>query len=95
MTWVHLQRATEASFDDYQKVQQILGEDVPAGLVLHVAGEEDGHWRSVSVWESESAWLRFRDQRLMPAVIEAFGPQALDGGPPLEESFEVRHSLGM
>lgn len=72
---------------------QALGADdnPPDGLILHAAGEENGKWRSVDVWESESAYNRFRDARLMPAVREAMGEEAVAASPPPQESFEIKH----
>jgi hypothetical protein len=40
---------------------------------------------------SEAAYNRFREERLMPAVIKAMGEEAVAAGPPPQESFEVKH----
>jgi len=93
MAWAHIQTAQETGWADYEKVVQAVGveDDPPEGLIVHAAGEENGHWRSVSVWESEAAYERFRDERLMPAARAALGDEVIDAGPPPEESFEVKH----
>ena len=93
MTWVQNQKDQEATWDDYERVSKAVAVDgnPPEGLILHAAGEEDGKWRSVDIWESESAYQRFRDERLMPAVREAMGEAAIAAGPPPQESFEVKH----
>ena len=93
MTWVLIQKAQEASWDDYESVSKALAvnDSPPEGLILHAAGEENGKWRSVDVWESEAAYEQFRDQRLMPAVQEAMGADAIAAGPPPSESFEVKN----
>jgi heme-degrading monooxygenase HmoA len=93
MTWVQIQKAQEATWDDYERVAKAVGVDgnPPEGLIVHAAGEENGKWRSVDVWESEAAYQRFRDERLMPAVREAMGEAAIAAGPPPQESFEVKH----
>ena len=93
MTWVQIQRARVAAWEDYERVQRVLGDVAPDGLVLHVAGEVDGHWQAVSIWESREAFARFREQRLMPAVVQALGAGFAAGGPPEDEWFEVRHTL--
>jgi len=93
MTWVQIQRARVAVWEDYQRVQEALGDEVPEGLVLHLAGEVGGHWRAVSVWESREAFARFREQRLIPAVAAALGASFAAGGPPEDEWFEVRHLI--
>ena len=94
MPWVQIQKSTEAKWDDYERVQHVLGEDAPAGLIMHAAGEiEGGRWQSVSVWESEDDFNRFREERLMPAVQQALGEAMLESGPPPSETFEAKHVL--
>ena len=93
MAWALVQGATEMTWSDYEKVTQALNVDgdPPPGLIVHAAGEVDGKWRSVDVWESEADYNRFREGRLMPAVIQAMGEEAVAAGPPPQESFEVKH----
>ena len=43
------------------------------GLLTHTAGEADGGFRVVDVWESEEAMNDFRDNRLFPAIKAAVG----------------------
>jgi hypothetical protein len=93
MTWVQVQRAHTATWEHYESVQRALGDEVPDGLILHAAGEVDGHWRAVSVWESREAFARFRDARLLPAVQQALGADFAAAGPPADEWFEVGHQL--
>lgn len=91
MTWVQIQKSSEATWSDYQKVQDELGDEPPDGLRYHVAGEiEGGRWQSVSVWESEEHFNRWRDARLLPAVEKAL-PQFAQAGPPASETFEAKH----
>jgi len=93
MAWIQIQKAQEATWADYERISEALDVDEhpPEGLILHAAGEEDGHWRSVDVWESEAAFERFRNERLMPAVVEIMGDAAVAAGPPPTESFEAKH----
>jgi hypothetical protein len=91
MAWVHVQKAEEASWADYERVAAAVGDDVPAGLVLHAAGEVDGKWRAVSVWESKEAAEKFRDERVLPAATAALGADVVEAGPPPEEWFEAKH----
>jgi hypothetical protein len=93
MAWVLIQKAQEMGWAEYERVSRAVGVDdnPPEGLIVHAAGEEDGKWRSVDVWESEAAYQRFRDERLMPAVQEALGEEAVAAGPPPQESFEAKH----
>lgn len=41
----------------------------PAGLIVHTSGPADGGWRIVDVWESAEDFNRFRDERVVPAVM--------------------------
>ncbi len=92
MPWVQIQKSTQAKWDDYERVQQVMGDDPPPGLIYHAAGEvEGGRWQSVSIWESEGDFDRFRDERLMPAVQEALGAEMVQSGPPPSETFEAKH----
>jgi hypothetical protein len=63
-----------ASWHDYRRVSVPALEPVPAGLILHVAGPTDEGFRIIAVWESESAWERFRSERLAPAIACFGGP---------------------
>jgi uncharacterized protein YeaC (DUF1315 family) len=95
MTWVQIQKAKQATWDDYSRVQHALeGGGTPAGLIYHAAGEQpDGCWQAVSIWESEDGFNRFRDERILPAVRRALGEDMADAGPPPSESFEAKHIL--
>lgn len=93
MTWVQIQKATETSWDEYERGAKAMAleDNPPEGLLMHAAGEENGKWRSVDIWESEAAFERFRDEQLFPALREVMGEDVLSAGPPSQESFEVKH----
>jgi len=92
MPWVQIQKAAEVGWDDYQRVQQAVGDDIPEGLIYHAAGEqENGRWQAVSIWESEDHFNRFRDERLLPVVQQVLGGDVSAAGPPPTESFEAKH----
>ena len=95
MPWVQIQKATQATWDDYSQVQDALeGGGKPAGLVYHAAGEQpNGCWQAVSIWESEADFDRFRNERIVPAVRAALGDEMVEAGPPPSESFETKHVL--
>ncbi|MGY6501417.1 MAG: hypothetical protein ACXIVQ_11075 [Acidimicrobiales bacterium] len=62
----------------YERIVRGLGETPPAGLIVHIATERpEGGLRYTDVWESESAFERFAEQRLHPVVhgilAEVFG----------------------
>jgi hypothetical protein len=53
-----------ASWEQYERFAQAFEGPAPQGLVIHTAGPTDEGFRIIAVWESESAWARFRDDRL-------------------------------
>jgi hypothetical protein len=94
MPWVQIQKSTEVTWADYERVQQAVGEELPPGLLYHAAGEvEGGRWQSVSIWRSEDDFNRFREERLLPAVEQALGAAMAGAGPPAAETFEAKHVL--
>jgi hypothetical protein len=53
----------------YKRVADGLGEEVPEGLVFHLAVERpEGGLRYIDVWESEEDADRFTEERLHPVV---------------------------
>jgi hypothetical protein len=94
MAWVQIQKAEQATWDDYERVSAAIGDERPAGLILHAAGEVHGTWQAVSVWESQEAYETFRDERLLPAVKAALSEELAAGGPPPTEWFAVKHMIG-
>jgi hypothetical protein len=49
------------------------GNQLPEGCELHIAGPVDQGWRVITVWESQEAFDRFRDEKFLPAVREVGG----------------------
>jgi hypothetical protein len=41
----------------------------PAGGRIRMAGPAVGGWRIVSLWDSDADYERFRDERLVPALV--------------------------
>ena len=95
MAWVVIQKAAATGWAEYEQVSQAVGadENPPAGLIVHAAGEENGKWCSVDIWESEADFERFQEERLLPAARAALGDAIVDAGPPPQESFEVKHLI--
>jgi hypothetical protein len=56
--------------------QKVIGRAAEKGMQSHSAGEGDGAWRIIEVWESREGLNRFRQEDLAPAVDEVSGGQA-------------------
>ncbi len=74
-----------------------VNSDPPAGLLAHCAGEIDGVFQVIDVWESEADARRFDAERLGPAINEVVfagdatqSPDPANAAPPA--LFEL-HSL--
>ena len=93
MAWVQIQQAEQGSWDDYEKVAALIGDEKPEGLIVRAAGEVDGRWKGVSIWESKEAFERFAEERIHPAVKEVLGDRMEAAGPPRTEWFEARHVI--
>jgi len=60
-------RDTATSWEDYRRLAAELGDDVPAGLLIHVAGRTAEGVREIEVWSSRGALERYQRERLRPA----------------------------
>ena len=78
--------APDGGMEMYERVNEKMGiaHDPPAGLIVHTASETDGTMVIVDVWESQEAFDRFSEERLMPALREVMG------GDPPETATTVR-----
>jgi hypothetical protein len=66
-----------ATKEQYDAVNEKLGDEMPAGGLVHTGGQlPDGRQRVIDVWESEADWESFRNNTLGPAVQEVAGDQA-------------------
>jgi hypothetical protein len=95
MTWVQIQKAEQARWEDYERVGEVLSLGAPPpGLIYHAAGEQpDGRWQAVSIWESEADYVTFLEERVLPAVRQALGEEMAAAPPPPSESFEAKHII--
>jgi hypothetical protein len=65
---------TQAQYDE---VRAGIGNEVPKGLVAHLAIRQDGGLRYIDVWDNEADWERFRDERVNPAVRKMMGAHGI------------------
>jgi hypothetical protein len=64
-----------------------VDENPPEGLLIHTAGDVDGQWQIVDVWESEEHADRFGTERLGPAIEAVMG--GTPPGPPPTTIYEA------
>ena len=70
----------------YERIAAGLGDEPPAGLVVHLAAENpDGGLRYIDVWDSEEDWNRFVEDRLHPVVHSLLNEVFGDDMPPEPE----------
>lgn len=74
---------TREMYDAVNAALLRAGDTPPDGLIMHSAGEADGKWQIVDVWESEEQAQRFDSERLIPAIAAASGEESPATRPPL------------
>jgi hypothetical protein len=68
-----------------------VANDPPGGLIFHWAGEVDGKWTIIDVWEARAAYDRFREERLQPAIQKVSGMDPAGGPQPTITEFPVHN----
>jgi hypothetical protein len=56
VAYIRITQPPNVTADTYEKVNaqlEAMGEQSPSGMLVHAAGEVDGKWQIVDVWESE------------------------------------------
>jgi hypothetical protein len=93
MAIVRIVRPPMVTAEIYDAVNANAGVDdnPPDGLLAHTAGEVDGQWQIVDVWESEERAQRFGDERLAPAIREVLGGDP--PGPPPTTIYEAHRVI--
>ena len=61
--------------------------DPPVGLLIHVHYQGDGRAQIHDVWNSEEDYAKFRDTRLIPAMIKVAERHGMQLQPPPEPIF--------
>ena len=87
--------ATQANYD---KIMENLGmerygtQDLPEGLICHVAFPAEKGWMVVDVWDSREDFDRFLQERLMSAVTRAGMPRPTVKEYPVYDLLSAVHS---
>jgi hypothetical protein len=70
MAFIRIAAPPQLTAEVYDAVNAKAGVDTdpPAGLIVHCAGDIDGTFQIVDVWESEEDARRFDSERLGPAI---------------------------
>jgi hypothetical protein len=76
-----------ASWAHYEALADI-GDHMPDGLMLHVAGPTDEGFRTIEIWETREAWERWQVER-----SESL-PQDVIVAPPTLRALEAPTALG-
>jgi hypothetical protein len=89
VAFIRIVRAQSVTAEVYDAVTAELNlvSEHPLGLISHAAGEADGCWQIVEIWESEKYAQRFDRERLVPAI------EAVTGGPPPGDAPTVGYRL--
>lgn len=66
------------------------GKALPPGQTYHAAGETDGGFIVVAIWDSKETWEKFRDATLIPNLTSAEG---VFPGPPTEQDFVIHNEM--
>jgi hypothetical protein len=81
----------EATLEEYDQVNEKLGDETPDGAILHAAVDlGGGKMRSIDVWESAEAFQSFVQDKLIPAIaaVNPDAPQAEE--PVIQEVYDLR-----
>jgi hypothetical protein len=57
-----------ASWEQYARIAEAMGDPGPPGLIVHVAGPTDEGFRTIDVWETRDAWQRWCQGQRTEAV---------------------------
>jgi hypothetical protein len=82
----------EASLDEYDKVNEKLGTDRPAGLIAHTGVDLNGKMKVVDIWESAEDFQNFMNGALGTAVTEVLGAPEEGAAPPAPQIEDI-HDL--
>jgi hypothetical protein len=94
VAFIRIFRPPGVTADQYDQVnaEARVDSDPPAGLMFHCAGEVDGAWQILDVWDSEADAQKFDDERLVPAIEKVLGMRP-PGPAPGTQSYELHHLI--
>jgi hypothetical protein len=81
-----------ATIEEYDKVNEVLGKDVPSGLIAHTGVDLGGTMKVVDIWETADDFHNFLNGALGAAVVEVLGPPP-EGAEAPQPKIEDIHDL--
>jgi hypothetical protein len=78
-----------AHYTDVMNELMANGNGAPAQRLVHLCSPIAEGFRITEVWESHEAADKFGDEAIRPAIIKVVGEQAVAGGPPPNQEFEL------
>jgi hypothetical protein len=83
----------EATPEEYDQVNEKLGEGTPEGGILHAAVDlGGGRMRAVDVWESAEQYQNFVQEKLIPAIAEVNPDAPQAGEPEIREVYDLQQA---
>lgn len=83
----------EATREEYDQVNEKLGDDTPEGAILHAATDlGGGRMKAVDIWESAAAYQTFVQERLIPAIAEVNPDAPQTGEPEIHEIYDLQQA---
>jgi hypothetical protein len=83
----HFPGATREMYEESVKVAHGNLDALPPGQLFHAAGPEGDGWTVIAVYETEAAWVTFRDTVLIPSIQA--GIEGAFSTPPEERTLEL------
>jgi hypothetical protein len=77
--------------EQYDQVNERLGDEPPDGLISHTLGTSEGQAVMADVWESREKFEAFREGRLNPALEDVVGSELFAQLPTPEREFYEVH----
>jgi hypothetical protein len=78
---------------DGVQAEMDIANNPPEGLLFHWAGEIDGKWTVMDVWEAREPYDRFVEEQLLPAIQKVSGMDPANGPQPTVTEFAVHHYI--